>query len=82
MGFMKYHYFIQKIIFTAFNLLFMLLVACENVDEIGLSSDQELQAKAAADGASYYDQTKAIIDQYCVTCHYPDSPLAPFSLAG
>lgn len=81
MGFMKYHYFIQKIIFTACNLFFMLLVACENVDEIGLSSDQELQAKAAADGATYYDQTKAIIDQYCVTCHYPDSPLAPFSLA-
>jgi len=38
-----------------------------------LNSDQKF-----ADDATCYDQTKAIIDQYCVARHYPDSPLAPF----
>jgi len=31
--------------------------------------------------ATYYNNTQAILEQFCVTCYYPDSPLAPFSLA-
>ena len=40
----------------------MLLAACENVDEIGLSSDQDLHAKAASEVIRKYvqDQLKAM----------------------
>ena len=58
----------------------MWLAACVGEEGEGEPSDQELLAQASAVGVTYYDQTKDIIDLYCVTCHYPDSPLAPFSL--
>ncbi|MBL4607144.1 MAG: hypothetical protein JKY01_04870 [Pseudomonadales bacterium] len=59
----------------------VLLTACGSENGAVNSSEQEIQAMAAASGATYYSDTQSTIEQYCVACHYADSPLAPFSLS-
>ena len=78
---MKYHSAVQPIVKLITSLFLILLTACGGENGKNNPSDQELQAQTSALGATYYNDTQAIIDQYCTTCHYPASPLAPFSLA-
>jgi mono/diheme cytochrome c family protein/cytochrome c551/c552 len=63
------------------SLFLILLTACGGENDKNNPSDQELHAQNSALGANYYNDTQAIIDQYCTTCHYPASSLSSFSLS-
>jgi mono/diheme cytochrome c family protein len=63
----------KKIALFIFVTLFAGFISCES------NTYQEIEAKAAV-VPTYLKDIKPIIDANCISCHYPNSGLAPFSL--